>query len=142
MVLKGQFRNTMLKLTERSRSFCILWKIIPQHWRTIFKASLQKIIVFGFGSARSVSWFRKLWPLLISLSLKHGEQFSLRTLYIRILFNLAYLTCRLSHPKPSKKSLDLILSYLAPVITLAPWFCSIFNLSFNILSHVSHRGEQ
>ena len=34
-----------------------------------------------------------------------------------MLFNLAHLTCRLSHPKPSKRSLDLILSsFLAPVM--------------------------
>ena len=85
------------------------------HYKLRFKK-----LVFGFGSARSVSWFRTLWPLisylsLARLSLKHSKQFSLRILYIRILFNLARLTCR-SHPKPSKRSLDLLLSsYLAPI---------------------------
>ena len=105
-----------------------------------------KKLVFGFGSARSISWFRKLYCLLrslslMSISLKHGEQLSLTILYSKTLIrdkkiifllvdplNFAHLRCRVAHSKLCKRLLDLILSsYLVP-ITLAAQFCNIWHL--------------
>ena len=56
-----------------------------------------KKLVFSFRSARSISWFRKLYCLLrslslMSISLKHGEQFSLTILYSKTLFKSGKLT--------------------------------------------------
>ena len=54
MVLKGQFRNTVLKLTERSRSFHLM-KDYPTALIHYINLKLRfKKLVFAFSSAFSL----------------------------------------------------------------------------------------
>ena len=49
----------MFKIRKRLYGLCLIGKIVPEHCTTIPKAALQKI-VYGLGSARSVSIFLRL----------------------------------------------------------------------------------
>jgi hypothetical protein len=73
--------------------FCLpkfLWKIIPQDGTTVSKGSLYRNLDVGFGRAKSVSVFRRLYRysdlhcFLRSKSFRFGAAWSFSILYINI----------------------------------------------------------
>ena len=50
----------MFEIRKRLCGLCLIGKIVPEHCTTISKAALQKICVWPFGNARSVSIFLRM----------------------------------------------------------------------------------